>query len=87
MENPYQKRRPSSINIIRTQLRRMEWFRSGLPNFVMIVRAQKPYQVQVVQMRSLPEIINKIHDIVLNDSKVKVREIAEIALKKLYEYR
>ena len=53
----------------------------------MIVRAQKPYQVQVVQMRSLPEIINKIHDIVLNDSKVKVREIAEIALKKLYEYR
>ena len=25
-----------------------------------------------------PEMINKIHDIVLNDPKVKVREIAEI---------
>ena len=25
-----------------------------------------------------PEIINKIHDIVLNDPKVKAREIAEI---------
>ena len=25
-----------------------------------------------------PEIINKIHDIVLNDPKVKMREIAEI---------
>ena len=50
---PYQKARPSSINIIRTLLRRMEWFRSGLPNFVVVVRAQKPYQVQVVQMRSL----------------------------------
>ena len=31
--------------------RRMEWFRSGLPNFVVVVQAQKPYQVQVVQMR------------------------------------
>ena len=34
-------------------LRRMKWFRSGLPIFVLIVRAQIPYQIQVVQMRSL----------------------------------
>ena len=50
---PYQKPRLSSINIIRTLFRRMEWFRSGLPNFVAVVRAQKQYQVQVVQIRSL----------------------------------
>ena len=74
VEKPYQKPRPSSINIIRTLLRRMQWFRSGLLNFVLVVRAQKPYQVEVVQT---PEMINKIHDIVLNDRKVKVREIAE----------
>ena len=49
----YHKPRPSSINIIQTLLCRMEWFRNGLPNFVVVVRAQKPYQVQVVQMRSL----------------------------------
>ena len=53
VEKPYQKHRPSSMFIIRTLLHRMEWFRSGLPNFVVVVRAQKPYQVQVVQMRSL----------------------------------
>ena len=50
---PHQKPRPSLINIIWTLLRRMEWFRSGVPNFVLVVRAQKPYQVQVVQIRSL----------------------------------
>ena len=50
---PYQKRKPSSINIIQTLLLRMEWFRSGLPNSVVVVRAQKSYQVQVVQIRSL----------------------------------
>ena len=33
----------------------MEWFRSGLPNFVVVVRALKPYQAQVVQMRLLHE--------------------------------
>ena len=37
--------KPSSINIIRTLLRRMEWFKIGLPNFLVVVRAQKPYQV------------------------------------------
>ena len=34
MEKPYQKPRTSSINIIRTLLRRMEWFINGLSNFV-----------------------------------------------------
>ena len=43
VEKPYQKPRQSSINIIRTLLRRMEWFRSGLLNFVRVVLAQKPY--------------------------------------------
>ena len=47
---PFRKPRPSSINIIRTLLHRMEQFRSGLPNFVVVVRAQKPYQVQVIQI-------------------------------------
>ena len=53
VEKPYQKPRPSSINIIRTLLRRMEWLISGLPNFVVVVRAQKPYQLQIVQIRLL----------------------------------
>ena len=57
MTKSYQKPRPSLINIVRTLLRRMEWFRSGLPNFI---------------------YIHHIHDIVLNDPKVKVCEIAEI---------
>ena len=52
-KKPYLKPRPSSINIIRTLLRRMEWFRSCLPNFVVVIRAQKPDQIQVVQMRSV----------------------------------
>ena len=59
----------------------MKWFISDLPNFVAVVRGQRPYQVQVVQMSAneitIPEIINKIHNIVLNYQKVKVREIAE----------
>ena len=62
VEKTYQKPRPSSINIIRTLLRRMEWFRSGLPNFVVAVWAQKPYQVP--NKITTPEMINKIHDIV-----------------------
>ena len=53
VEKPYQKPALSSINIIWTLLCRMGWFRSGLPNFFVVLRAQKPYQVQVVQMRSL----------------------------------
>ena len=43
MEKLYQKPRLRSINIIRTLVRHMEWIRSGLPNSVVIVRAQKPY--------------------------------------------
>ena len=50
---PYQKPRPSLINIIRTLFHRVEWFRNDLPNFVVVVRAQRPYQVRVVQIRSL----------------------------------
>ena len=37
VEKPYQKTRPTSINIIKTLLRHMEWLRSGLPNFVVVV--------------------------------------------------
>ena len=53
VEKPYQKPRLNSINIIRTLLRRIEWFRSGLPNFAVLVPAQKSYLVQADQMRSL----------------------------------
>ena len=35
VEKPYEKPRLSSINIIRTLLRRMKWFRSGLSNFAL----------------------------------------------------
>ena len=60
MEKPYQKPRPSSINILRTLFRRMEFIPSlGRPNEI-----------------TTPKMINKIHNIVLNDPKVKVREIA-----------
>ena len=52
VEGPYQKPRPNVINIIRTLLHCMEWFKSGLPNFVVVVRAQKPYLVQVDQTKS-----------------------------------
>ena len=53
LERPYQKPRPSSISMIRTLLRCMEWFIRGLLNVVVFVWAQKSYQVQVVQMSSL----------------------------------
>ena len=58
----------------------MEWFRSGLPNFVVVVQAQKPYVPSPGRPNEIttPEMINKIRDIVLNDPKVNVREIAEI---------
>ena len=46
MEKFYQKPKPSSINIIRTLISRREWFRSGLPDSVVVVRAQKPHQLQ-----------------------------------------
>ena len=72
------KPRSNSTNIIRTLLRRMEWFRSSLPNFVVIIRGQKPYRPCRPNEVTTPEMITKIHDIVLNDPKVKVREIAEV---------
>ena len=64
---------PCATNIIRTVPRRMEWFRSDLPNFQIPI----PSSGRRNKITS-PEMINKIHDIVLNDPKVKVREIAEI---------
>ena len=72
-EKPYQKPWPSSINIIRTLLDRMERFRSGLPQSDVVVRAQKPYQVITHPNEiTTPEMMNKIHDTVLNEPRVKI---------------
>ena len=55
------------------------WFRSGLPNFVAVVRTKKPAPSPGLPNEiTTPEMINKIRDIVLNDLKVKVREKVEI---------
>ena len=79
MGKPYQKTKLSSLDIIRTLLHRIEWFRNGLPNFVVVVQAQKTILIPGRPNEiTTPEMINKIHDIVLNDPKVKVREISEI---------
>ena len=48
-------------------------FRCGRTSTETIPSAGRPNTI------TTPETINKIHDIVLNDSKVKVHEIAEIA--------
>ena len=56
----------------------MKWFRSGLLDFVVVVQAQKTYQISRPNKITIPEMVNKIHDIVLNDPNMKVREIAEI---------
>ena len=59
-------------------LHRGKWLRSGLVNLKEVVRAQ------IIRLRSgrpkdvtNQEIIEKISDIVLDDSKVKMRELAE----------
>ena len=71
MGKPYKKWRPSSINIIRTLLRFMELFRSGRTSTATIPSPGGTNKITTIEM------INKIHDIVLNDLKVKVHEIAE----------
>ena len=48
-------------------------FRCGRTNTETISSPGRPNEI------TTPEIINKIHDIVLNDPKVKVCKIAEIA--------
>ena len=47
-------------------------FRCGCTSAEIIPSLGRPNEV------TTPEMINKIHDIILNDPKVKVREIAEI---------
>ena len=47
-------------------------FRCGRRSTETIASLGRPHKI------TTPEMINKIHDIVLNDPKMKVREIAEI---------
>ena len=56
MEKPYQKQRPNSINIIQTLFRRMEWFRSDLPNFDVVVRDIVLNDL-IVKVREIAEIV------------------------------
>ena len=55
----------------------MTWFISGSLNFVAAVLAQVMLGVLAVQEVTSQEMIDKIHDIVLNDRRLKVREISE----------
>ena len=53
----------------------MAWFISGSLNFVAAVLAQ--VMLSVLAEVTSQEMIDKIHDIVLNDRRLKVREIYE----------
>ena len=51
-----------------------QWLRSGLLSFVVVVLAQvtgRPKEVIT------PEIVDKIHGMILDDRRMKVREVAE----------
>ena len=78
VEKPYQKPRPSSININHSAPSYgmiQKWFtefRCGRSSTETILSLGRPNEI------TTPEMINKIHHIVWNDPKVKVHEIAEI---------
>ena len=75
VEKPYQKPTPSSMNNSAPSYGIVQnWFtkfRCGLTSTETIPSPGRPNEI------TTPEIINKIHDIVLNDPKVKMRKIAE----------
>ena len=75
VKKAYQKLRPSWMNIIRTLLRRMKWFKIGLSNFGVVVRTQKPYQVQV--SISTERVVNILHMHVQSVPQEKVRVFSE----------
>ena len=52
-------------------------FRSGCMSTATIPSPGRPNEI------TIPEMINKIHDIVLNHPKVKVREIVSISTERL----
>ena len=63
---------------MRTLLLRFQQLRNGLPSLNVAVPALKMIHVNDVQeSATTPEIIEQVHDMVLDDRRMKVREIAE----------
>jgi len=61
-----------------TLLLRLRQLRNGLPSLNVAVPALKMIDVKDVQKSATtPEIIEQVHDMVLDDRRMKVREIAE----------
>jgi len=59
-------------------LLRFQQLRNGLPSLNVAVPALKMIHVKDVQkMQQTPEIIEQVHDMILDDRRMKVREIAE----------
>jgi len=62
-----------------TLLLRFQQLRNGLPSLNVAVPALKMIHLKDVQKNATtPEIIEQVHDMVLDDRRMKVREIAEI---------
>ena len=62
---------------MRTPLLHFQQLRNGLPSLNVAVPALKMIHVKDIQKVQQPEIIEQVHDMVLDDWRMKVREIAE----------
>jgi len=61
-----------------TLLLRFQQLKNGLPSLNVAVPSLKMIHVKDVQkVQTTPEIIEQVHDMVLDDRRMKVREIAE----------
>jgi hypothetical protein len=68
----------SSLKVMETLLLRFKQLRNGLPSLNVAIPALKMIHVKDVQKNATPpEIIEKVHSMVLDDWRIKVREIAE----------
>ena len=68
----------SSQKFMGTLLLRLQQLRNGLPSSNVAVPALKMIHVKdVPKSATPPEIIEQVHDMVLNDRRMKAREIAE----------
>ena len=65
------------MNFMVNLLHRREWFISGLVNWNEVYEHKWCWTIEKAKNVTTPEIIEKIHEIVLDDRKVKVRELAE----------
>ena len=76
-ENQSKKLKKSSQNIIKSLLHRMAWFTAFRCGRISTSDAERPGLPKAVTSQ---EMIDKIHDIVVNDRRLKKREISETAI-------